>query len=346
MLILLFLLRKRRKSGINFSVLSKVSKSLNPFDEIVASMRPMFRSFERFLLSQASKFAPEIRSTAKEIISPKGKYIRPMLVFSSALSSADKADVIRRGAIVELTHLSTLVHDDVIDNATVRRNKQTPNSKYGARTAILLGDMIFAQMMILAFEDTDKRVADETTRSIRTICEGEVRQTLSDKTQIVSRKKYYEIAYGKTAALFELSCKLGAMAGKSSQEWIDVAGFVGKQLGIAYQIYDDICDWFMSEAEAGKTLGTDLVSGKQTFPLIVLLESFSASKAKAFVKQLPAMDFVQVRQMMLEHNVRTLCEKEFIRRITLAENALKDFPECAEKLLACCSALRKLRVAQ
>ncbi len=326
--------------------MSKASKSLNPFDDVVKQMRPMFRSFERFLLSQASKFSTEIRATAKEVISPKGKYIRPMLVFSASLPTADKAEIIRRAAIVELTHLSTLVHDDVIDNASVRRNQPTPNSKYGVRTAVLLGDMIFAQMMILAFEDADRRVAEETTRSIRTICEGEVRQTLSDKTQIISRKKYYDIVYGKTAALFELSCRLGAMAGDSSQKWVDTAGYVGKQLGIAYQIYDDICDWFMSEAETGKTLGTDLISGKQTFPMIVLLESFSATKAKSFVKKLPSMDFSSVREMMLKNDVRAMCEKEFMHRITLAENALKNFPMCSEKLLACCQALRKLRVGK
>ena len=118
------------------------------------------------MIGQASRFVPEIRKAATEVIAPKGKYIRPMLVFSSAVSDADKTDIIRRATIVELTHLSTLVHDDVIDNASMRRNCITPNSKYGARTAILLGDVIFSHMMLLAFEDANSDVAKQTAKCI------------------------------------------------------------------------------------------------------------------------------------------------------------------------------------
>ena len=307
-------------------------------------MRPMFRSFERYLASRVVKFSPEIRNAAKEVITPKGKYIRPMLVFSSAVEDAQKDDIIRRAAIVELTHISTLVHDDVIDNASVRRNMITPNSKYGARTAILLGDVIFSHMMLMAFDDPNVEVAKQTAKSISIICEGEISQTLSDKSEIVSRKKYYDIVYGKTAALFELSCKLGAMSGSASQEWIDVASEVGKQLGIAYQIYDDICDWFMSEADAGKTLGTDLISGKQTYPLILLIEKLSASKAKSFVKNLQSYEFTDVRSMMCEHSVLQESSKEFFRRISSAEKVLLQFPEHNQKLLECCDVLRGMKI--
>ena len=324
--------------------MKKTSNSRNPFEEVLEDMRPMFRSFERYLASRVVKFSPEIRNAAKEVITPKGKYIRPMLVFSSAVEDAQKDDIIRRAAIVELTHISTLVHDDVIDNASVRRNMITPNSKYGARTAILLGDVIFSHMMLMAFDDPNVEVAKQTAKSISIICEGEISQTLSDKSEIVSRKKYYDIVYGKTAALFELSCKLGAMSGSASQEWIDVASEVGKQLGIAYQIYDDICDWFMSEADAGKTLGTDLISGKQTFPLIILIEKLPKSKVKNFIKNLPCSDFAQVRQMMLDYGVLNDCSKEFLRRISLAENKLKSHSNCNAKLLKCCKVLRSLNI--
>ncbi len=307
-------------------------------------MRPMFRSFERFLASQAKKFAPEIREVAKEVITPRGKYIRPLLVFSSAVEDANKDDIVRRAAIVELTHLSTLVHDDVIDNASVRRNSITPNRKYGARTAILLGDVIFSHMMLLAFDDSDVEVAKQTAKCIRIICEGEISQTLSDKNDIVSRRKYYDIVYGKTAALFELSCRLGAMSGSASQSWVDAASEAGKQLGIAYQIYDDICDWFMSEADAGKTLGTDLISGKQTFPLILLIEKLPRSKIRSFIKNLPSAEFMQIRKMMVDNGVLDACSIEFFRRISLAEKILAPFNKDNAKLLECCKVLRSLNV--
>ncbi len=306
-------------------------------------MRPQFRSFERFLVAQAMKFVPEIRDAARSAITPKGKYIRPALVFSSAIEGADKDDMVRRAAIVELTHISTLVHDDVIDNASVRRNNETANSKYGSRTAILLGDVIFSHMMLLAFADKNKDVAEHTARCVRTICEGEIRQTLSDKREIVSRKKYYEIVYGKTAALFELSCRLGAMSDRASSEWIEAAAFAGKQLGIAYQIYDDICDWFMSECDAGKTLGTDLITGKQTFPLILLIEKLSLARAKKFIKELPSSDFTAVRDMMIEHSILDECSKEFLRRISMAEKAILPFASSNKKLLECCAAIREMK---
>ncbi len=306
-------------------------------------MRPQFHAFERFLVSQAKTFVPEIREAARSVITPKGKYIRPALVFSASVDCANELDLVRRAALVELTHISTLVHDDVIDEALVRRNHETANSKYGQRTAILLGDVIFSHMMMMAFDDADKRVVEHTARCVRTICEGEIRQTLSDKREIVSRKRYYEIVYGKTAALFELSCRLGAMWEGSPSDWAETAAFVGKQLGIAYQIYDDICDWFMSEADAGKTLGTDLISGKQTFPLILLIEKLSFTRAKRFIKDLPSLDFNQVRDMMLEHSVLDDCAKEFLRRVSMAEKALSAYPAVNAKLLRCCAAVRELK---
>lgn len=307
-------------------------------------MRPEFRAFKRYLLRQASGFVSEIRPIAKEVILPEGKYIRPTLVFSSAQRGADESVLVRRAAIVELTHLSTLVHDDVIDNASLRRNKITPNSKYGSRTAILLGDVIFSRMMLLAFEDADRRVSELLARCVGVICEGEIRQTLSDRREIVSRRRYYDIVYGKTAALFELSCRLGAMAGDAPQAWSAAAAEVGRQLGIAYQIYDDICDWFMSESAAGKTLGTDLISGKQTFPLIALIEKLSATEAARFVRSLPESDFADIRAKMTERGVLEECSKEFLRRISLAEKAMAPFPENGVKLMDCCAALRDMRI--
>ena len=237
-------------------------------------MGGLFRAFEGFLASQVKTFEKEVREAAKESISPKGKFIRPTLVFAAA-NAGDEWDesLIRRAAIVELTHLSTLIHDDVIDGANMRRNAETPNSKYGAKTAILLGDAIFAHTMGLAVEENDLDTSRRVAACVKTICEGEIRQTLADKTVRVTRQKYYDIAYGKTAALFSLACVLGTKSVKGEPGWTDAAEEAGKQLGIAYQIYDDLCDWFMSEKDAGKTLGTDLLSGKQTFPLIALIET-------------------------------------------------------------------------
>jgi len=324
--------------------LNKSEHRNNPFEEVIASMRPLFSSLEKFLLQQIFTFEDEVRDAAKESIAPKGKFIRPTLVFASASGGNFNEDsLVRRAAIVEMTHLSTLIHDDVIDNATMRRNVITPNKKYGARTAILLGDAIFAHTMSLAFEENDQTMSLKTAACVRTICEGEIKQTLADKNKNVTRQRYYEIAYGKTAVLFELACVMGALC-INKEGWPEAAGEVGKQLGIAYQIYDDICDWFMSESDAGKTLGTDLISGKQTYPLIILLEKLPESESSALAQNLAQSEPQKIASMMRELNVPQECQIEFSRRITIAEDILKDYPREGAKLLEFCSAMRKLKM--
>ena len=307
------------------------------------SLKPFLTSFKSYLVKQAAAFEKEVRKAAKDAISPRGKYIRPMLVFSAALDGAGKKSLIRRAAIAELVHLSTLIHDDVIDNADMRRNHETAFKKYGTKTAILLGDTIFSHMMSLAFEENSMDVLKKTADCVKTICEGEIKQTLADKTKIVSRKKYYDVAYGKTAALFELSCNLGATASDAPKEWIKAAEEAGKQLGIAYQIYDDICDWFMSESDAGKTLGTDLITGKQTYPLIVLLEKLPAKKSAALAKNLPHESSVEIVEMMGRYDVANDCKNEFLRRIDSAGKVLKKFPAENVKLLKFCAEMRGLK---
>lgn len=315
---------------------------MNQFSEVADGLKSELKAFKSYLLKQATSFEREVRTAVKEAISPKGKYIRPMLVFSSAVESAEKTSLVRRATIAELVHLSTLIHDDVIDNAQMRRNNETAFKKYGSKTAILLGDSIFAHMMTLAFEENSMDVLRKTAECVKTICEGEIKQTLADKTKFVSRKQYYDVAYGKTAALFELACNLGATASKATKGWVKSAEECGKQLGIAYQIYDDICDWFMSEKDAGKTLGTDLISGKQTYPLIVLLEKLPSKKSVALAKNLSTQNPKEIVDMMLSNDILADCKKEFLRRVNLAEKAISKFPKENQKLMKFCDAMRKL----
>jgi len=302
-------------------------------------------AFKRFLKRQAMAFEPELRKQAAECIKPEGKFIRPMLVFSAAAKGADKQKLIRRAAIAELIHLSTLIHDDVIDNASIRRGNPTVHSKYGARFAILLGDAIFAHTMNLSFEENDNELSRKSAVCVRDICEGEIRQTLADRSVNVSKKKYFEIVRGKTAVLFELACYMGAAAaGAGFEAWIAAAQKVGKELGIAYQIYDDICDWTKSEEEVGKTLGTDLLSGKQTFPLILLLEKLPAAKAKKLEKEISTAcaNPQAILDEMRARDIIALCKAEYIARIENAENILKKFGDQGDRLLNFCAAMRSL----
>ena len=191
---------------------------------------------------------------------------------------------------------------------------------------------------------SDPKISKKIANCVRTICEGEIRQTLADRKKNVTRKRYYEIAYGKTAVLFELACALGAMAIRPKNGWIEAAEEVGKQLGIAYQIYDDICDWFMSESDAGKTLGTDLISGKQTYPLIILLEKLPKRESDKLAKNLPNSNPADIALQMRDLDIPSECSKEFARRISTAEKILQKYQVEGRKLNEFCAAMRKLRL--
>ena len=144
--------------------------------------------------------------------------------------------------------------------------------------------------------------------------------------------------------LFELACALGAMAIRPKNGWIEAAEEVGKQLGIAYQIYDDICDWFMSESDAGKTLGTDLISGKQTYPLIILLEKLPKRESDKLAKNLPNSNPADIALQMRDLDIPSECSKEFARRISTAEKILQKYQVEGRKLNEFCAAMRKLRL--
>lgn len=318
------------------------SEKTNPFAKVALSMRPMFEAFGNFARAQLGEFSPEVREAAREFIEPKGKLIRPTLVFAAGFGAENVEKLAKRAAIVELTHLSSLIHDDVIDGAEMRRGAPSANKKYGAKTAVLLGDSIFAHTMLIAF-DEDRAVSKRVALSVRTLCDGEVSQTLSDSAKLVSRKKYFEIVYGKTAVLFELACFMGASAASDSPEWIGDAAKAGAELGTAYQIYDDVCDWFMTSKTAGKTLGTDLTSGKQTFPVILLLENRTAADARAFLDGMKASGAAAVAETMRAENVPQKCQTEFLSRVSRAEKLLAPHGRKAEKLLEFCAAMRTLK---
>lgn len=325
--------------------LKKSDAVKNPFNAVAEKMKPLFSAFEAYVRSQVLRFEPEVRDAARDCISPKGKFLRPMLVFASAHAGKfDKHKIINRASIVELTHLSTLIHDDVIDMADMRRGCMTAGKKYGARTAILLGDAMFANTIMLALEERDFEMSSRVADAVKTICEGEIRQTLKKSFDNVTRRRYYNIVYGKTAVLFELSCWLGASCSGLGKEWILAASEAGKQLGIAYQIYDDVCDWFMSEADAGKTLGTDIASGKQTFPLILLLEKLSPRESAKLAENLTSVNPLDVAAKMRELGVPQECAREFYRRIGLAEKSISSFEKESEMLAEFCGAMRSLNI--
>jgi octaprenyl-diphosphate synthase len=204
-------------------------------------------------------------------------------VFLSGWQGSDiiPHQLVRAAAVVELIHLATLVHDDIMDDADMRRNRETAARKFGSTAAVLLGDALFAHALYLATQFTTTEVCAAVSGSTRKVCAGEIVQTLRRGSLAVSREEYSRIIELKTAELFRVSCLLGARLTESPEGYTDAAARFGRHLGMAYQIYDDLADYFGQADRIGKTLGTDLASGKVTLPLFVLLERLSGPEAEA-----------------------------------------------------------------
>ena len=177
--------------------------------------------------------------------------------------------MVRGAAIVELVHLATLVHDDVLDGADTRHGADTPNRTHGAHAAVLFGDALFAHALMLAAEHTTPELCRIVARASREVCSGEVCQTFSRGNDRLSLDDYYRHIRLKTAELFEGACRVGALLAGRPPEHIAACATFGRHLGVAYQIYDDLVDLLQDDAKAGKTLGTDAASGKLTLPMLL-----------------------------------------------------------------------------
>jgi len=211
-----------------------------------------------------------------------GKRLRPALVLlSGAAVDQFTEEHVRLAAAVELIHVATLIHDDVLDEAALRRHLATVNARWDNEASVLLGDYLFTRAMCLAasVEGADGcRIIGEASR---VTCEGELRQMNSRGNFALEEDEYIEIVTGKTAALIACCCRLGAHYAGADKRTCDLLGRYGEALGIAFQIADDLLDLTGEESTTGKSLGSDLAKQKPTLPLIhVLQQADAAEKAR------------------------------------------------------------------
>ena len=273
------------------------------FAGVFALLARQMAELERSLHGQLEAFEPEIRAMADYCIDTSGKRIRPALVFLSGWRGPDVVlpDLVRAATVVELVHLATLVHDDIMDEAELRRNRSTAAREFGATAAVLLGDALFAHALNLATQFGTTEVCAAVSESTRRVCAGEIVQTLRRGSTSVTRADYQRIIDLKTAELFRVSCFLGARLSGFDAGYAESASIFGRHLGIAYQMYDDLADFFGEEKRIGKTLGTDLASGKLTLPLFVLLERRPESERAALNEEItgrsPPQPALRLRQM-------------------------------------------------
>jgi octaprenyl-diphosphate synthase len=317
------------------------------FAPVFSLLTPHMAELDRFLRGQIASFEPEIRAMADYCIDTSGKRIRPALVFLSGWRGPAVVtdDLVRVAAVVELVHLATLVHDDIMDEADVRRSRRTASREFGPTAAVLLGDALFAHALHLATQFPTTEICAAVSDSTRKVCAGEIVQTLRRRSTNITRADYQRIVDLKTAELFRVSCFLGARLAGSEPAYVEAASRFGRHLGIAYQIYDDLVDFFGDETRIGKTLGTDLASGKVTLPLLVLLDRLPFVERDALVAELageqPAQLSLRLRQMR-EFGVFAQVTEAVQVEVAAASAALAEWPDHAPTplLLGLCDVLK------
>lgn len=231
------------------------------------------KEVEAQIRAQVEAFDPTVADYVEYICNTSGKRIRPILaILAGGATGGVENKHIKIGVILELIHMSTLVHDDIIDGADTRRNVPTANAKWGNGMAVLLGDALFSHSLLLATEFDDIDICRKVGHASREVCQGEVIQTQRRFDLTLTKKDYYRIIEMKTGALFAAATGIAASLSGVPQETEDMLYDYGLKLGTAYQIYDDCLDLVGDEAEVGKTLRTDLEKGKLTLPLLILLE--------------------------------------------------------------------------
>jgi octaprenyl-diphosphate synthase len=240
-----------------------------PFELI----RPDLERVEEAIREQGQSFDPAVQAYVSYVAGTSGKRIRPALSILAAGATGGVSDDQRKlGLVLELIHMATLVHDDIMDGAEIRRRQPTVNARWGNSLAVLLGDCLFAHALVLASEFEDNLVTRKIAHAANEVCMGEIIQTQRRQDLTLDRDTYYRIIRMKTAALFAVATELSAYLNGQSAEMCERMHSYGDQLGTAYQIYDDILDLVGSEASIGKTLGTDLSRGKLTLPMMNWLD--------------------------------------------------------------------------
>ncbi len=245
------------------------AKGRIPFELV----RPEIRKVEAQILAQVQAFDPMVQPYVDYICDTSGKRIRPALAILTA-GGVNKItdDNIKIGVILELIHMATLVHDDIIDGASTRRKIPTANAKWGDGMAVLLGDALFSHALLLATEFDDIQINRKVGKAAREVCEGEVIQSQRRFDLSLTKEDYFRIIGMKTGALFAAATGISANLSGADEATEEKLYNYGMQLGKAYQIYDDCIDLVGSEKQVGKTLGTDLEKGKLTLPMLLLME--------------------------------------------------------------------------
>ena len=236
-----------------------------------------------------------------------GKRLRPILLLLAArLAGYQGPRSVRLGCVVELLHTATLIHDDVVDQAPLRRGRPSANAQWGDDASVLVGDHLYSKSFAMLVRDNDRAVMETLARSTVSMTEAEVFQLELKRSGITTEADYVRIITQKTASFMSACCRIGALLGGLRPAQVDALTRYGLDIGVAFQISDDSLDFVADQARLGKAIGADLREGKRTLPLIAMLERATpteAARVKSLLKRpgLDAEEVDEIRRYVVDH---------------------------------------------
>ena len=295
------------------------AKPENAVSRVASLVRPELDTVEARIAEQAAAFDPAIEGYVSYAIGSRGKRLRPIMALLSGGTFGQIApEHIDLAVVVELIHIATLVHDDIVDEAERRRSQPTVNARWGNSLSVLLGDCLFAHALHISANFENPEIGRAIARAAREVCSGEIIQTQRRFDLHLAINDYYRIIQMKTGSLFAVAAEMGAiLSGADKTAAANIREFA-MRVGTAYQIYDDCLDIAGDETETGKTLGTDLRKGKLTLPVLLLLRAA------------PALEKERCAELILEGN---LAEITALVKAAAANGALSAAVESGEELL-------------
>lgn len=297
---------------------------------------------EKILFNTLGKRTPNsLYKPGAYILQSPGKRLRPILVlFSAKAVKGDFAGSYNAAAAVEILHNFTLVHDDIMDNADKRRGLLTVHKKYDINTAILVGDSLLSVAYELLLKDLNaadaKEIVSTFNNCVIRVCEGQSLDKEFELKPRVTLAEYLDMITKKTAAMTEMSCKIGAQIAGGSKAEVTGLGNFGKYLGVAFQIQDDLLDITGDESDFGKVIGGDLMEGKKTFLFINALKKAKGGNKKGLLeviknKGIKAYQIPKYRKIYEDLGVLELAKAEIAKYSRLAINSLDVIEKLSEK---------------
>lgn len=280
-------------------LLSVPAPDISPTSAVLALIADDMGEVDRVISERLDTGVPLISQVAHYIISAGGKRLRPalLLLMSGALGyrGAQRFNI---AAVVEFIHTASLLHDDVVDESTLRRGRATANESFGNPASVLVGDFLHSRAFQMMVDGNDIRVMQILADATNVIAEGEVMQLMNMHDATLDEDAYLRVIRSKTAKLFEASTRVAAVMAKAPSQMEEACATYGQALGTAFQVIDDVLDYAGDAAETGKNVGDDLREGKNTLPLILAMQRAVPAEAALIRAAIETGDETQLERIV------------------------------------------------